>query len=171
MDFDFGTLIYIIVTIVAIVAGAMGNKKKPSKGKTGSSGSFFDKLEEQIGGFVDETKESVSSVTDDLGFSDEEREGQAAPEYSWDDESTEAYREEDDSSGIAYSDFQGVYNPEKEKNLDLIQQEAVRATDESDALEVIEMEESSYPDYFEIVSDFDLGTAVVYSTIINRIEY
>ncbi len=171
MDFDIGTLIYIIITIVAIVAGAMGNKKKPAKGNSGSSGSFFDKLEEQIGGFVDETKESVRSVTDELGFSEDENEEEAAADYSWNDESTEAFREEDDQAEFAYSDFEGVYNPEKEKNLDLIEQEAVRATDGSESLEVIEMEDNSYPDYFEIVSDFDLGTAVVYSTIINRIEY
>jgi hypothetical protein len=41
----------------------------------------------------------------------------------------------------------------------------------SDALEVIDLDDVPGTDYFEIVRDFDAGTAVVYSAIINRLDY
>ena len=40
-----------------------------------------------------------------------------------------------------------------------------------DALEVIDLDDLPGTDYFEIVRDFDAGTAVVYSAIINRLDY
>jgi hypothetical protein len=40
-----------------------------------------------------------------------------------------------------------------------------------DAVEVVELDEIPGTNYFEIVKDFDAGTAVVYSTIINRLDY
>lgn len=41
----------------------------------------------------------------------------------------------------------------------------------SETLEVIDLDEEYGTDYFEIVKDFDAGTAVVYSAIINRLDY
>ena len=41
----------------------------------------------------------------------------------------------------------------------------------TEPLEVIHIKEGEGTDYFEIIKDFDAGTAVVYSAIINRIEY
>ena len=41
----------------------------------------------------------------------------------------------------------------------------------TDALEVLDLDEISGTNYFEIVRDFDAGTAVVYSAIINRLDY
>ena len=69
-----------------------------------------------------------------------------------------------------YAEYEGVYDPDAQANLDLMEAEAVRTTD-PDAIEVIDVEELPQADYFEIVKDFDLGTAVIYSTIINRKEY
>ena len=40
-----------------------------------------------------------------------------------------------------------------------------------EVLEVIDLDEVYGTDYFEIVRDFDAGTAVVYSAIINRLDY
>jgi len=39
------------------------------------------------------------------------------------------------------------------------------------SLEVINLDQEEGTDYFEIVKDFDAGTAVVYSAIINRLDY
>jgi hypothetical protein len=36
---------------------------------------------------------------------------------------------------------------------------------------MIDIDEKEGTDYFEIVKDFDAGTAVVYSAIINRVDY
>jgi hypothetical protein len=38
-------------------------------------------------------------------------------------------------------------------------------------LEVVELDDEGGTNYFEIVRDFDAGTAVVYSAIINRVDY
>jgi len=176
MDFDIGTLIYIIITIVAVVAGALGNKKKPVPGKQGSSGSsssggFFNKLEQQFSEFTSEVKDSVQSTRDEFTMNEAPAETYMAEEQPEYNEVVEEYTEQEESEQGEYADFEGIYTPGKEENIDLIQQEAIRATDESEMLEVIEMDEASHPDYFEIVSDFDLGTAVIYSSIINRIEY
>ena len=40
-----------------------------------------------------------------------------------------------------------------------------------DTLEVVEFDHEAGTDYFQIVKDFDAGTAVVYSAIINRLDY
>jgi hypothetical protein len=39
------------------------------------------------------------------------------------------------------------------------------------AMEVVDLDEMQGTNYFEIVRDFDAGTAVVYSAIINRLDY
>ena len=38
-------------------------------------------------------------------------------------------------------------------------------------MEVVDLDEMQGANYFEIVRDFDAGTAVVYSSIINRLDY
>jgi hypothetical protein len=38
-------------------------------------------------------------------------------------------------------------------------------------LEVIDLDKESGPDFFEMVNEFDAKTAIVYSAIINRLDY
>jgi hypothetical protein len=173
MEFDIGTLIYILITIVAVIAGVVGNKKKPagsqpSPGKeTGATG-FFEKLEEQLSGFIDETKgqsmadESVSS------FAYDQEEYQT--ETGFYKEEVDLNTEEFTPSVSQFADFEGVYDPEVNDNLDLIISEVERTTDD-DAIKIIELDENYHADYNKLVKDFDLGTAVIYSAIINRKEY
>lgn len=174
MEFDIGTLIYIIITIIAIVAGVAGKKKNPA-GNTAPAGEeapkgFFDKLEEQIGGFVDEAKESVNSVSDEIRSAvtgDEsvmQQEAVQEDRFNYDTDFEEDYESE-------FNAFEGVLDQEQQDNLDLVNSEATRVTDEEDVMQVIDMDQPNHPDYFEVVKDFDLGTAVIYSTIINRKEY
>ncbi len=188
MEFDIGTLVYIIITIVAIVAGGAGNKKKPAPGNPGSgentgSNSFLEKLEEQFGNFADEARGSLQEEVDEevyvTGQEAEEEaaafeetpaaeasrsaEEQAAPsyEFAWNDPAN------------VYSQYEGYYDlDEKDKSdYDDLKASEARRTNDEDEIRVIDMDEDSYVDYFEIVKNFDLGTAVIYSTIINRKEY
>ncbi len=174
MEFDIGTLFYILITIIAIVAGVLGQKKKPADGQPASgedSGpfSFFSKLEEQIEGMVEEkdynVQEPVEEGVAETGQRDENRIYQEEGSYDWTAEESDF-----DSKGSSYNQFEGVYDPGKEAGLDSIIAEAERSTSD-DEIEVIEVEDISYPDYFQVVEDFDLGTAVIYSAIINRKEY
>jgi hypothetical protein len=59
---------------------------------------------------------------------------------------------------------------EDEQIADLITSEAIRTTD-GKMLELIETDTISYIDYSQKLEDFDIGTAVIYSIIINRKEY
>jgi hypothetical protein len=174
MEFDIGTLIYIIITIIAIVAGVAGKKKTPA-GNTGASEggskSFFEKLEEKIGGFVDEAKETTGSVTEEIRAPFTEEEPVMEREVASDDNREQDKNYWRNNSESAYDEYAGEYDPDQQENLEQIASEAIRSTNESDMLQVIDMDESYHPDYYEIVREFDLGTAVIYSSIINRKEY
>ena len=177
MEFDIGTLFYILITIVAIVAGVLGQKKKPADGQTDAdekSGpfGFFSKLEEQLEGVLEEKKDqteepSAESVPSEQ--SDGNRIYQQADSYDWMSDS-ESESEEEGYSDSSYNQFKGVYDPGVQENLDSIIEEAEKSTADEE-IEVVEVEDISYPDYFKVVEDFDLGTAVIYSAIINRKEY
>ena len=167
MEFDIGTLLYIVVTIVAIIAGVSGKKKKPAAPQEGSGESsgegFFDRLEQQLSGFTGEEEEAGLA----------ERVEAESEREIWHEEDEVSFREtveaERESSREKPGRFEGVYNPEMQENLDLIRAEAERSTE---AIEVLDLDDTGdHPDYFEIVKDFDLGTAVIYSAIINRREY
>jgi hypothetical protein len=41
----------------------------------------------------------------------------------------------------------------------------------TEPLEVINLDEEEGTDYFDIIKNFDAGAAVVYSAIINRLDY
>lgn len=175
MEFDIGTLIYIIITIIAIVAGVAGKKKNPARNTgdsdAGGSKSFFDKLEEQISGFTGEVKEAAGSFTEEIKEPFTEEEPVMEREVASDDR-----REQDkiywqNNIERAYDEYAGIYDPDQQEELEQITEEANRSTDESNILQVEELDEQEHPDYFSIISDFDLGTAVIYSSIINRKEY
>ncbi|MDF1570329.1 MAG: hypothetical protein P1P82_01780 [Bacteroidales bacterium] len=175
MEFDIGTLIYIVITIIAIVAGVAGKKKTPAGSSDGSgdgsSKSFFDKLEEQLTGFADEAKETAGSFAEEIKAPFTGDQYVVEREVAADDrrEQDKTYWQNNIES--AYDEYAGIYDPDQQDELEQISEEAIRSTDESDMLQVEELDESEHPDYFEIVNEFDLGTAVVYSTIINRKEY
>lgn len=181
MEFDIGTLIYILVTIIAIVAGVAGKKKNPAGNSApsgeGSSKGFFDKLEEQLGGFVDEARDTVGSVTDEFKSAVSGNEPAMQEEAAREDVVSQEYdysQEQDYSSEVyqsEYNAFEGIYDPGQQESIEQVTSEAIRSTNEGDMMQVLEVDEPEYADYFEVVKEFDLGTAVVYSAIINRKEY
>ena len=175
MEFDIGTLFYILITIIVIIASVLGKKKKPVDGQPSSdeeSGpfGFFNKLEEQIGGLVDETKDEVQPVAEEAISAEKpdiNRIQQDQGGYDW---QSVSFDGDSATSGNYYNEFEGFYDADKKENLESIIKEIEKSTSDED-IEVIDMDNISNPDYFEIVKDFDLGSAVIYSTIINRKEY
>ncbi len=173
MEFDFGTILYILITIIAIIAGVAGKKKKPASRPESaespdseSGDGFFDRLERQFSEFGEETRQQARE--------EEETREEAQPDavvYQPVEEASERInsgKEEDSRSSEAH--FEGLYDPEKQENVDIMRSEAEQS---GEALEVVDLEDEAEggADYFEIVKDFDLGTAVIYSAIINRREY
>ena len=175
MEFDIGTLFYILITIIAIVASVLGKKKKPVDGEPDSDEAsgpfgFFSKLEEQISGMVDDTKEEVQPVAEEVIAADEPDNYRIQQEQGGYDWQLASFDGDSATSGNYYNEFEGFYDADKKENLDSIIKEAEKSTSEQN-LEVIDMDDITNPDYFEIAKGFDLGTAVIYSTIINRKEY
>lgn len=178
MDFDIGTLIYIIITIVAIAAGAFGKKKKPVskpfvEGEESESKGFFGKLEEQFGGFIEEAKGSVQNITSE--FIPEEKELVEEPlvqsDYKGYESLLDKYTNGIPADDSPLQEFEGLFDSDEEENEDLISSEAIRSNEDGQIMEVIDTDPNSYVDYDQMIRNFDLGSAVIYSSIINREEY
>jgi hypothetical protein len=152
MDFDIGNILYVVITLVAIIASLLGKKKKPA-GKNAKPG-FFENLEQVLKmGQEDPALTDLQAHEPDLveeengyvHFLDKEPEFSPVPE--------ERYQ--------MVPEFEGMASRETQ----------VEAQDSDQQVEVVDLDEFDNPDYFEIVRDFDAGTAVVYSAIINRVNY
>lgn len=178
MEFDIGTLIYIVITILAVILGAKGKKKKPGTGDFShdeeASGGFFSRFEEQLGGLVNQGVGVENSGYDDVD--DELAEVKPASEpanykqTNLDDYKARMSGGKPDPDS-PYRNFEGEYNPDEEENMDLTRMEANRSTDDHSILDIIEIDALTNPNYSELIEEFDLGEAIIYSEIINRKEY
>lgn len=156
MDFDIGNILYVVITLVAIIASLLGKKKKP--GTKESKPGFLENLEKALNmGQEDPAVVDLQDYEPDLEederpdpvfYEEASEQSKQAPTLMEEYEKMMADRQ---ASGYASMHFDGE--------------------EVSEPLEVINLEEEGGTDYFEIVKDFDAGTAVVYSAIINRVEY
>lgn len=168
MDFDIGNILYVVITLVAVTVGLLRRKKKPSttgseSGETGSKSQpgFLENLEKvlkmgQEGPEVVDLQEYEEDLTgEEPGMTADETIQQSVAETA---RTTPTFMEE----------YEHILNRLQNRESDVILAEADGITE---PLEVIHIGEDEGTDYFEIIKDFDAGTAVVYSAIINRIEY
>ena len=180
MEFDIGSLIYILVTIVAIIGGIAGKKKKPAKRVTSDeegSGSptvgFFGKLEKQITDFATEAKGSMENIKNEFipdAVATSESEDVELDERDYFEKLGDDY-EAIDKSALKnnFAEYEGLYSPDDEQNFELLESEGISTMDALELTGLDEGQESGIVD-FEMLDDFDLRTAIIYSSIINRIE-
>ena len=163
MDFDIGNIFYIVITLVAVIIGVLGKKKKPAEGGSGATeGSarpgFLENLERvlQMGQEPAEITE-LQEFEADLPV-EETVVAEAVADPFLDVRNKPSIMDE----------YDRIMNRGNDGELDIMMD-----GDEfgSDAVGVVELDEIPGTNYFEIVKDFDAGTAVVYSTIINRLDY
>ena len=163
MDFDIGNILYLVVTLVIVIVGLLGRKKKtvrkpvPRDGKEGlAKPSFLENLEKvmTMGQEVPEVTEIPEDEPDMLPEEDG-TEVEPVPSGAG---MTSALMEE----------YNRVTGRIAEPAGGSIHSEAATMTE---PIEVIDLDKEEGTDYFEIVRDFDAGTAVVYSAIINRVDY
>jgi hypothetical protein len=154
MDFEIGNLLYIVITLVAVIIGVLGKKKKPADGGSGAPESaarpgFLENLERilQVGQEQTEIK-NLQDFEADLPV----------------EEVIVAEAEEE-----SYADLRN--RPSILEEYDRIMNQSKEGELMDGALEVADLDEMQGTNYFEIVRDFDAGTAVVYSAIINRLDY
>ncbi|MFO7932623.1 MAG: hypothetical protein R6U78_00970 [Bacteroidales bacterium] len=172
-EFDIGTIIYVVITLVVLLIGLLGKKKKPATDSQAdgesSTGDFMQKLERTFGFGREEEEEGdqegeqnvmgVARAEEELG----QRRGlESRAENMWEEyERIHGTREEKER--IADSGFRRGEKEEETVFSD--------AQEPGDHLDVIELGEYEGRSYFDIVQDFDAVTAVIYSAIINRTEY
>jgi len=154
MDFEIGNLLYIVITLVAVIIGVLGKKKKPADGGSGAAESearpgFFENLERVL-----QMGQEPAQITDLQNFEADLPVEEVVPE--------EVVEE-------SLSDIRN--RPGIMEEYDRIMNRGKDGEQISETLEVIDMDEIPGTNYIEIIRDFDVGTAVVYSTIINRLDY
>ncbi|MEA3463369.1 MAG: hypothetical protein U9R49_15920, partial [Bacteroidota bacterium] len=157
-----GNILYIVITIVAVAIGLLGKKKKPAEGGKAEPGSearpgFMENLERvlQMGQEQQEIRD-LQDFEEDLPA--EEAEPVPVVEESFNDMR---------SRPSIMDEYERIMNQNRDGELDHMLGGDVHI---SEPLEVIDFDESHGTDYFEIVKEFDAGTAVVYSAIINRLD-
>lgn len=164
MDFDIGNILYILITLVAVIIGLLGKKKKPvdggSEAPEGESRQpgFMENLERML--TMDQEQPQVRDLQDFEADLDVE---EPVPEVVAEEPAPELMHRPS-----IMDDYERIMNRNKDIDPDLMMAEGGII---SDALEVIDLDDLPGTDYFEIVRDFDAGTAVVYSAIINRLDY
>lgn len=191
MDFDIGTLIYILVTIVAVIAGVAGRKKKkvpaaqpietgheqdhdhPADKKKATKGNFFTKLEEQLESFAVEAKQAVADIREEPVVQEDElfaEEDEIL--YREDVQETDSQKNERVYESILRSEstaYEGIYIPDEYENDPLMEATGINVTDAIELIHLEEDHERSFDDLKDI-QEFDARTAIIYSSIINRIE-
>jgi len=161
MDFDIGNILYIVITLVAVIVGLLGKKKKPAEGASEEPGSdarpgFMENLERVLQmGQEEHQVRDLQDFEEDLPV--EEAEPVPVVEESLNDVR---------SRPSIMDEYERIMNRNKDDEQDYI----LGGDEQMEVLELIDLDETAGTDYFEIVKDFDAGTAVVYSAIINRLD-
>ena len=162
MDFDIGNILYIVITIVAVTVGLLG-KKKPADGGSGAEGNdarpgFMQNLERVL---------QMGQEPQEVQYIHESEEDLPAEEIV-EVQAVEGVLSDVRSRPSIMDEYDRIMKSGTDGELDL-----TRSGEESmsEVLEVVDLDEFPGTDYFEIVKDFDAGTAIVYATIINRLDY
>ena len=159
MDFDIGNIFYVVITLVAVIVGILGKKKKPSgtgSGENAPKSGFLENLE-KVFTMGQEDQLVVDLQDDEMDIPVEESEYEPAVS---DKVSREAPR--------LMNEYERYMERSEKADHDIILSERDMV---ADSLQIIDLEDDHGTDYFEVVKDFDARTAIVYSAIINRIEY
>ena len=167
-DFDISNILIVVITLIAVIIGLMGRKRRTSQKPSAPGESRGESRE----GFLENLERILTMEQEKPEYVDFHEE---ASDLSPADEVIEevvSAMEPESERVISPSGFASEYErilKELGSPGSISYIEGERSTE---PLEVIELdEERKGTDYFEIVRNFDPGTAIVYSAIINRINY
>jgi len=157
MDFDIGNIFYVVITLVAIIVSLLGKKKKP--GTKNSKPGFLENLDKMLKmGQEDPSVMTLQDYEPDLMEADEELDSEVE---------TEVYGMSNEAPSLL-EEYEELLKKRGGSVVEAMQYDGSNFTDQ---LDIIDLEDEEGTDYFEIIKDFDAGTAVVYSAIINRLDY
>jgi hypothetical protein len=157
MDFDIGNILYVVITLVAIAVSLLGKKKKP--GGTGDKPGFFENLDQVLK--MGQENPVFVDLRDDEPDLNVEAEEPVYEDIKMDQGITS-------EAPSLMEEYERLLIGRGGSLLEAIQMEGERSTE---PLELVELDEMEGPDYFRMVSEFDAGTAILYSAIINRPDY
>ena len=163
MEFDIGTILYIVITLVAVLVGVLGKKKKPAgTGSGGDEGAsqpgFLENLERVLSGQQERTPiTELQDYEEDLP-AEEGLDAEVDPAPVWE-------PVKDPGTSEIY-DLKREAMREREPDIILTEGDIL-----DEPLQVIELDEESGTGFLELVQKFDARTAVIYSAILNRREY
>lgn len=166
MEFDIGNILYVVITLVAIIVGLLGKKKKKPEGQEGSESG-----EEAQPGFMENLERMLRMGQDNPQPVDllEHEEDMHAEEYEpVVEQPSEKTYESLVTTGSVLDDYDKIMGGFNEVEHDIVLTDGDNV---GEPLKVIDLDQEEGTDYFEIVKDFDAGTAVVYAAIINRLDY
>lgn len=160
MDFEIGNILYIVITLVAVIVGVLGKKKKPANGGSSAPQSearpgFMENLERVL-----QMGQEPAEITELQNFEEDVPVEELVPVHT----AEKSFNDLRNRPSIM-DEYDRIMNRSKDGEFVMEDGEL------SEAVELIDLDEMQGTDYFEIVREFDAGTAVVYSTIINRLDY
>lgn len=165
MDFDIGNILYVVITLVAIIAGLLGRKKKPANQSPKETSDenqpgFMENIERILRmGQENPQVADLQDYEEDIVFDEPKPVASLNSELS---------AETAVPSRSILNDYDRIMNSMNKRDNDA----SFADGDHLDgSLEVFDMDNEGRANYFEIIKDFDAGTAIVYSAIINRLDY
>jgi hypothetical protein len=168
MDFDIGNLFYVVITLVAVIIGLLGRKKKSSR-------RAFEQGEaagETRPGFLEDLEKVLTMGQEEPQFADTQA---YEPDFQVEEAPEPVSAADKPADEPLISSRPGLLEEYKQHMADgkRIDAASIFAEGErrTEPLEVINLDEEEGTDYFDIIKNFDAGAAVVYSAIINRLDY
>jgi len=163
MEIDIGNILYIVITLVAVIIGLLGKKKKPGRqgtgeGVTGTQPGFMENLERMLSG------EQVSPAVSEVQEFEEDLPHEVEPDPGY----TFQQEPETRAGSSIMDDYERIMRSNDQED-----QETVLSVNEDleAPMELIDLNDDPGVNYFEVMDGFDARTAIVYSAIINRIDY
>lgn len=163
MDFEIGNILYIVITLVAVIVGLLGKKKKPAGQGEGAEGG------EARPGFMENLERALRMGQENPEVADLQSFEEDLPaEALVDSEAESDARYEPMKAPSIMDDYERIMHNSLEDSPDIF---FTGEGDMNQVLEVIELDEESGAGFLDIVQEFDGKTAIVYSAIINRLDY
>jgi len=163
MEFDIGNILYIVITLVAVIIGVLGKKRKQGTPGTGEEGGkaqpgFMENLER----FLTMGQENPAVV--DLQEFEEDLPGEIELDAEVESES----RWEPIKAPSIMEEYDRIMLGNAEETPDIYFTEGDSMME---SLEVIDLDAEPGIGLPDFTKEFDARTAIVYSAIINRLDY
>jgi hypothetical protein len=163
MEFDIGNILYIVITLVAVLIGVLGKKRRQGTQGTGEQGA------ETQTGFMENLERVMRMGQENPSVSDlQEFEEDLPVEEELASESESDSRWEPIKAPSITDEYDRIMMGNQQEDTEIYFEEG---EDIIESIELIELDKESGTGFLDMVQRFDARTAVVYSAIINRLDY